>query len=182
MKKGMTISYTIFNGMLTIASFISYVVKQFDCLFWLSMGFFVLQILTILFCIWIWRVGAKIPFLKCLLPPDLNGKYTGTIKSSFDSATKEIELTIKQNLYGIKVISETNQIISETMTSEIINNSGICHIIYSYKTNTKQKNDETKNPESCGTADLICNKDKLEGKYWTSNKTTGKLSVKKMKK
>ena len=182
MKTGFSISFTIFGFVLSIASFIAHFVDNIDWLFWLSIIIFVLQILIIFFCLIGWRVARKIPGFNRILPCDLNGEFFGDLDYSFEGEHKKpIRIIVKQNLYGIKVVAITNLIRSETITSELKNDGGVYHLIYTYKTNSKVTNDETRNPESKGTADLIFENNVLEGKYWTTNHTTGTIKAEKQK-
>ncbi len=182
MKAGFSVSFTIFGFVLSISSFIAYFVKNIDWLFWLSTVIFVLEILIILFCLFGWRLIRKIPPFNNILPCDLNGKFFGDLLYNFEGEHKKtITIVINQNLYGIKVVAYTNLVRSETITSELKNEGGIYHLIYSYRTNTKTTNVDEKNPESIGTADLVVDKNILEGKYWTSNHTVGKIIVERQK-
>ena len=180
MKAGFSISFTIFGFVLSIASFVAHFVDNIDWLFWLSIILFVLQILILMFCLFGWRIIRKIPLFKNILPCDLNGDYFGDLEFDFNGeAKKPINLRITQTLYGIKVVASTNLIRSETITSELRNEGGIYHLIYTYKTNSKTTNLDSKNPESYGTADLIADGKVLEGKYWTTNHTVGKIKAEK---
>ena len=182
MKAGFSISFTIFGFVLSIASFIAHFVENVDWLFWLSIVIFALEILVLMFCLAGWRIVRRIPGFSKILPCDLNGKYFGDLIYSYEGNHKKpINIIVKQNLYGVKVVATTNLIRSETITSELKNDGGIYHLIYTYKTYSKSTNDETRNPESIGTADLIVEKNVLEGKYWTTNHTTGTIKVEKQK-
>ena len=183
MKKGFSISFTLFNLILLVISFISYYVALNDVLFWISIVLLILQIIITFFCLWLWRLFSRIRLFKNSLPPDLNGKYIGEINFNFNGKpeTKKVELEIIQSLYEISVVVTTDLIKSETVTGNLINNNGSFHLMYSYKTYSKSVNDEKVNPESYGTADLLVCGDSLEGKYWTSNKTIGKILVKRIK-
>ena len=116
------------------------------------------------------------------MPCDLNGKFFGELQFDFEGKGKKpVVLNIVQTLYGIKVTATTNLIRSETITSELKNDGGIYHLIYTYKTNSKMTNTDSRNPESIGTADLVADGNVLEGRYWTTNQTIGKIKVEKQK-
>ena len=182
MKAGFSISFTIFGFVLSVASFIAHFVGDIDWLFWLSIIIFILQMLVIMFCLFGWRLIKKLPLFKSILPCDLNGKFFGELQFDFEGKGKKpVVLNIVQTLYGIKVTATTNLIRSETITSELKNDGGIYHLIYTYKTNSKMTNTDSRNPESIGTADLVADGNVLEGRYWTTNQTIGKIKVEKQK-
>lgn len=180
MKKGINITFTIISFVMTIASFVAYFTTNIDWLFVLSIVVCVLQILIIVFCLWAWRLGTKIPFIRDLLPKDINGSYKGEIKYNFKGeSVKVVNVSVKQNLYGLKLTLETGQILSESVSSQLESEDGFTHIRYIYKTISRLDNNIKKNPESFGAADLVATGESLEGKYWTTNQTIGFINVKK---
>lgn len=176
--KNKTNPFAIVSIIITIASLISVWLKNIDWLLWLTIIFLVVQVFLYLFNIWIWRI--RIPTIRKLLPPDLNGTYHGKISYNYNGKKeKDIIVEISQTLDSIDVVVKTDQILSETVMSNLKKVGGVYHLTYTYKTNSKYNNNDAQNPESLGTADLIVENDCLQGLYWTSNKTIGKIHIEK---
>lgn len=109
--------------------------------------------------------------------PKLYEKYNGILEYNYNGkiGNKEIEVFVKQSLFHIKVELISNEIISSTITSKIIEENGNYVLYYTYITNPKSKfSDE--NPIQFGTCRFIIdNPQTLEGIYWTSRKTKGDI-------
>lgn len=109
--------------------------------------------------------------------PKLYEKYNGILEYNYNGkiGNKEIEVFFKQSLFHIKVELISNEIISSTITSKIIEENGNYVLYYTYITNPKSKfSDE--NPIQFGTCRFIVDNPKtLEGIYWTSRETKGDI-------
>ncbi len=120
---------------------------------------------------YLWRYN---PFEKT---PRLKDKYSGKIKYKFcgKSGEKNVEVFIKQSLLNIRVKIKTNEIVSDSIVSELVNENGQYILYYTYITTPKSEFSES-NPIQYGTARLFfCEGEKLEGIYWTSRKTKGDI-------
>ena len=73
----------------------------------------------IIFDKWLWQYFKKIKFVKT---PNLNGEWSGNLKSSFDSHSAEVEATLKifQTWTRIKILLTTNQSSSQSETASIV--------------------------------------------------------------
>lgn len=126
--------------------------------------------------------------------PRIMGEYTGNINYCYmnQPETKSIEVFIKQNLFGIKVKIKTNEITSNTITGNFVEENDDYVLYYNYITNPKSRYSE-KNPIQRGTCRLVPEisvkkfriewVSELSGTYWTSRQTIGDIHlVKKAKK
>ena len=119
-----------------------------------------------------------IPFQKT---PKLMGNYTGNIEYNYNgvSGEKETSVIIKQTLLTVKVQLVTDEVISNTILGDIVQENGEYVLYYTYIKNPKSKYSE-ENPIQYGTCRFVINeKDKLVGTYWTSRKTIGDIELKR---
>jgi len=68
---------------------------------------------------WLWQYLKKIKFVKT---PNLNGEWSGNLKSSFDSHSTEVKATLKifQTWTRIKILLTTDQSSSQSETASIV--------------------------------------------------------------
>lgn len=128
-----------------------------------------------IYCSVLWRFN---PLEKT---PKIMGSYKGVIEYNFNGEfeKKDVTVIIKQNLLSIKVQIVTNEIISNTITSDLILENNQHVLYYTYITNPKSKYSK-ENPIQYGTCKLlIYSKNKLVGTYWTSRQTIGDLELNK---
>lgn len=122
----------------------------------------------------IWRID---PLDKT---PVILGKYKGLIEYDYEGVqSKEIDVTIKQTLLSVKVMIKTDEIVSTTKVSSLIEENGEYVLYYIYITDPKMKYSD-KNPIRHGTCRLLVADDRLIGKYWTSGKTSGDIEMTKI--
>lgn len=128
-------------------------------------------VISILYEKWAWKLN---PLEKT---PKLYGKYNGILKYNYKGkiGNKEIEVFVKQSLFHLKILLISDEIISSTITSKIIEENGNYVLYYTYITNPKSKfSDE--NPIQLGTCRFIIDDPKtLRGIYWTNRKTKGDI-------
>lgn len=144
----------------------------------------VTTLLVTSFVIWAWKwkifQGWLVPF------PNINGKWKGNIKYTFEGkeSTRKIEVTIKQTFISIIVKFNTKESHSVNFCGSFnIDNKGdVRQLIYSYQ-NEPTANVRDRSPVHFGTTRLDINHDctAMTGEYWTSRKTTGSISLKKDK-
>lgn len=123
----------------------------------------------------LWRIN---PFDST---PRLKGNYTGKLLYDYNGQRKrkDIRVTIEQTSLKVSVKITTNEITSNTITSDLIEENGEYVLYYTYLTNPRSQY-STQNPIQHGTCRLIqTDKDKLEGQYWTSRKTIGDIKLTK---
>lgn len=114
--------------------------------------------------------------------PKLMGKYNGVIEYNFSGTLeqKDTSVTIKQTLLSIKVRITTNEITSNTIFGNLVEENDEYILYYTYITNPKSKYSK-ENPIQYGTCRLSTSvKDNLIGTYWTSRKTIGDIELKKI--
>ena len=127
-----------------------------------------------LYVAFVWRID---PFDKT---PVISGKYTGLIEYDYEGdKSKVIDITIKQTLLSVKVMIKTDEIVSTTKVSSLIEENGEYVLYYIYITDPKMKYSD-KNPIRYGTCRLLVTDDSLIGIYWTSGKTSGDIKMTKM--
>lgn len=122
---------------------------------------------------WLWKYN---PLEKV---PKLMGTYKGIIDYKFDGkeGQKETIVTIKQTLISIKIQIRTNEITSNTIVGNLVEERDEYVLYYTYITNPKSKYSK-KNPIQYGTCRLSTENPKyLEGIYWTSRKTIGDIKL-----
>jgi hypothetical protein len=125
---------------------------------------------------WRWN-----PLLKM---PRLYGSYIGIINSSYkgNQKNKKIRVEIKQTALSINVKITTDEITSNTIVSNLIEENGEYILYYTYITNPQNKY-KKENPIQYGTCRLFCKtKTELQGQYWTTSNTTGDIELRKVTK
>lgn len=122
---------------------------------------------------------------KFIIPiPYLGGEWDGVLRYDCNgrSSEKAVKLTIRQSLFHILVIMETNESISRSCSASfnIDELRGENEIIYSYFNQPSSRNRD-KSPIHYGATRLTIgeNNTKLEGYYWTDRKTIGELTFHK---
>lgn len=73
----------------------------------------------VIFDKWLWQYLKKIKFVKT---PNLNGEWSGNLKSSFDNHSAEVKAKLKifQTWTRIKILLTTNQSLSQSETASIV--------------------------------------------------------------
>lgn len=133
-------------------------------------------ILMGLYCTLIWKYN---PLEKT---PKLMGTYKGIIEYNFNGATskKDTLVKVKQTLLSIKIQITTNEITSNTIVGNLVEENEEYVLYYTYITNPKSKYSK-ENPIQYGTCRLLTNdKDRLVGTYWTSRQTIGDIELEKI--
>lgn len=118
---------------------------------------------------WGWRLN---PFEKT---PKLNKEYKGVIEYIYQGkeGKKNVTVSIKQTLSHIAVKIYTDEIMSISIIAQIYKEYDENILYYIYTTEPKNKYSD-KNPKQYALCRMnISQKDKIEGKYWTSRETKG---------
>ncbi|MGX6979343.1 Cap15 family cyclic dinucleotide receptor domain-containing protein [Vagococcus elongatus] len=132
------------------------------------------SILVLLYEKWIWRYN---PLIKI---PKLKKEYSGLLKYNYDNipGEKDIDIIISQTLTNINIIIKTDEIISNSITSELIEENNQYVLYYTYLTQPKSQFSD-KNPMQYGSSKLcIDNEDEFHGIYWTTRETKGDIYFK----
>lgn len=114
--------------------------------------------------------------------PKVMGRYQGKIEFNFTGQyeTKDAAVIIKQTLLNIKVQIVTNEITSNTIVSNLVEENHEYVLYYTYITNPKAKFSR-ENPIQYGTCRLTkSSEDSLSGMYWTSRQTVGDIELQKV--
>ena len=121
----------------------------------------------------LWRLN---PFEK---RPRLSEHYDCVIEYSHDKGEgcKKTTAFVKQTLLTASVSFHTDEIISNTKASELVDESGRYVLYYTYLT-TPLMRYSRKNPIQYGTCRLeVMDDGELRGSYWTSSATTGDIKL-----
>lgn len=116
--------------------------------------------------------------------PKIMGNYTGTIEYNYNGepSKKEVAVSISQTLLSIKIQVTTNEITSNTIIGNLVEENNEFFLYYTYITNPKSKY-SSDNPIQYGTCRLSTNtKNKLMGVYWTNRRTIGDIELIKLPK
>ena len=129
-------------------------------------------IVFVLYEKYFWKV---IPWNR---PPILKKKYKGTIEFNYknDYRTKNIIIEIKQTWATVHIKMKTDINQSSSITADIVSENNQDVLYYSYITSPTAMTEKS-NPIPHGTCRMVLCKDNkaIDGKYWTSSKTTGDI-------
>lgn len=120
---------------------------------------------------WIWK---WIPFIKI---PKLKREYIGLLKYNFNdqSYKKDIKLFTDQTLTTVRIKLVTDEVVSNSIIAEIVEENGDFILYYCYRTNPYSEYSDI-NPIQIGTCRLnITNPCEISGVYWTNRKTKGDI-------
>lgn len=144
----------------------------YDCLSYIGYSITVVTVLFLLYDRWVWR------FIPWNRPPVLKKHYKGIISyyDKLEAKTKHIDITVRQNLFSIKVKTRTDINESYTIASSIEQEYDSYFLYYIYITNP-DASVQKHNPIQHGTCRMTLEKDTrtIKGKYWTTSQTTGDI-------
>lgn len=168
-------SFTVIIGLLLIL--ISCIIWQIDWIDIISYTITISTFLTIGFERFMWKWKLFRIFNKQL---DISGVYEAIIRYTHGKGgVKKVDVKIKQTFLTVNIELKSDEITSNSITAEIINENGKNILYYTYITNPKAEYEEN-NPINRGTTRLIVEETEMAGKYWTGVKTTGDLTLKKL--
>ena len=137
-----------------------------------------------LFVKWIWK---WIPFWVHGVPV-LEGEWNGIYKSNGNDRTPEERKTgnvhvsiLQPNIFTTKLIRHSDESMSESFCEHLKVENGIIELLYSYRSEPNA-NVRERSQISYGTARLKTPSNqatRLDGDYWTDQKTTGTFTLKK---
>lgn len=131
-------------------------------------------------CIWKHIPGFISNLFPSIKVPVLKNEYIGTIRYKKDEKCKEksINIYFYQTFTTVRIKLTTDEIESNSITADIIEERGEYILYYTYITNPRSEYSEN-NPIQHGTCRLcITNLDDIKGTYWTSRKTIGDVYLK----
>lgn len=142
--------------------------------------------ITTLFWVFYFSIGWKLwGFRKLFYRPNLNGTWSGVLNSDWKDqngetlGNLEFYIVIRQSFLRIHFTTFTNSFIgtSYSETLSLKKETGLKNVTYLYRKETSQDDNEALQ-EGASELRLIDSKPKkLEGKYWSNQKTNGKINV-----
>lgn len=124
-------------------------------------------IIVVFYNNWGWKYDPTIQM------PVLKKKYSGTIKSNYDSQTYDAKLEIKQSFLKISVILKTQESTSKSIIASVEDVLGEQLLTYTYL-NTPMASVRERSAIHYGTAMLsVDNPLEITGTYFTDRKSTG---------
>lgn len=156
--------------------------KNQDYISLITLTVTITNIIVILFISKLWKI--KWINKTIVKIPNLNGKWSGKLKSSYQNRNSDIEVQmhIKQNFYRITTEFRTEKSNSKSIVcSFAYDDEGMAQeLIYTYNNDPKML-EQFESPMHFGTV-IFSWKDEfpicLEGRYWTSRGTKGDINVK----
>lgn len=129
-----------------------------------------------------WKFWA---FNKIFYRPNLSGTWSGILKSDWKNENGEkigdIEfyIVIRQSFLRIHFTTFTDSFIgtSYSETLSLKKETGLKNVAYLYRKETSQDDDEFLQEGATELRLINSNPRKLEGKYWSNQKTNGKIDV-----
>lgn len=143
-------------------------------------------LLWLVFIKWVWKCKWLCPWFVPF--PNLSGKWEGEIRSEWEGvklAPIPTEVNIHQTFFRIQVTLRTGESTSRSIAANfnIDRETGHQQLVYSYM-NTPKSGVRERSQIHYGSAKLEfdgTNVDAMEGEYWTSRKTVGEISLKRIK-
>lgn len=115
---------------------------------------------------------------KFLGVPILEEKYKGTIFSTYDNKERNVEFSIKQSLFSIVIIMNTEESHSTSMSASLDSILGEKTIVYTYM-NKPSSSVRDRSEVHFGTAVLnVEDVNHIKGDYFTDRKSIGSIDVK----
>jgi len=145
----------------------------------------------LMYCIYLFFINLlwRIPFFEKLVQflfgtkPNIQGTWKGLLSYEWDGKKTEkyVFLAIKQtDGYSLNIWLLTNERTSSSIFADIVQIGGVRRIIYTYS-NEESPDNKDKNPSHEGYCqlDIADTSNILQGIYYTTRKTFGKLSFDK---
>lgn len=128
--------------------------------------------IVVLYVTVLWRIN---PFEKI---PKLRKEYKGKLISNYDNKERDIKISVYQNLFETKIIFESGESSSKSITANFYEEYGTKMLSFGYINNPKAIYKD-RSPMHYGMCILeIKNKDHLEGQYFTDRCTRGDIILK----
>jgi len=129
-----------------------------------------------------WKFWA---FNKIFYRPNLSGTWSGILKSDWKNENGdkigdiEFYIVIRQSFLRIHFTTFTDSFIgtSYSETLSLKKETGLKNVTYLYRKETSQDDDEFLQEGATELRLINSNPRKLEGKYWSNQKTNGKIDV-----
>ena len=129
------------------------------------------SIVVVLYATILWRIN---PFEKV---PKLKKEYIGTLISTYDNTKRDVKIFVKQNLFETKIVFESNESSSKSITANFYDEYGTQMLSFGYINNPKAIYKD-KSPSHYGMCVLdIKDKNHLVGQYFTDRGTRGDIEL-----
>lgn len=131
--------------------------------------------IALVYISFLWKYN---PFEKI---PKIYGEYKGILVSNYDNIERNIDVIIHQNLFEIRILLNSNESSSKSITANIYTEYGTQMLSFGYINNPKALKKDT-SPIHYGMCILeIKNKNTLEGQYFTDRHTLGDIKLQNIK-
>ena len=114
------------------------------------------SIVVVLYATILWRIN---PFEKV---PKLKKEYIGTLISTYDNTKRDVKIFVKQNLFETKIVFESNESSSKSITANFYDEYGTQMLSFGYINNPKA---------------IYKDKNHLVGQYFTDRGTRGDIEL-----
>lgn len=179
----------ILVGIAVLVSFINYKITTepidlFFCIDCISKSVTVISAVSFLFVTYLWKWKIFKDWL--VLIPNLNGKWKGDLQSDWvnpkskeDVSPIEVTLTIKQSLFHISCVMNTDEMQSRSISFgyNLDSENQIKQLVYTYLS-TPHQIIHDRSPIHYGSIIIDINDKGMIGNYWTDRKTTGTVKLK----
>ena len=129
------------------------------------------SIVVVLYATILWRIN---PFEKV---PKLKKEYIGTLISTYDNTKRDVKIFVKQNLFETKIVFESNESSSKSITANFYDEYGTQMLSFGYINNPKAIYKD-KRPIHYGMCVLdIKDQNHLVGQYFTDRGTRGDIEL-----
>jgi len=132
------------------------------------------SVIVILYVTVLWKFN---PLEKI---PKLRKEYKGKLVSNYDNIERDIQIFVKQNLFETKIIFNSGESSSKSITANFYDEYGTTMLSFGYINNPKAIYKD-RSPMHYGMCILeIKDKDNLEGQYFTDRCTRGDILLQSM--
>ena len=173
----------LFVAVIFIFALISKPIKISDWLTIISKALSLTVLASFVFVKWLWKCSL---FYSWLVPfPDLSGEWSGIIKTTYNDEDMQIPLIviITQDFFKVTVRLKTGESwsISNGAYFPTDADGKITHLYYTYM-NTPNQDIRNRSEIHYGTTRLDFYNypvESMEGEYWTSRRTVGRIDLKR---
>lgn len=145
--------------------------KEIEFLDALSYTITITSFVVALYVTVIWKIN---PFENV---PKLRKEYRGELISTYDNKKRDIKILVKQNLFETKIIFESEESSSKSITANFYDEYGTKMLSFGYINNPKAIYKD-RSPIHYGMCILeIKDKEHLEGQYFTDRCTRGDITL-----
>lgn len=154
---------------------LKWIFKEIEFMDTLSYSITITSIIVALYVAFFWKIN---PFENV---PKLKKEYKGKLISTYDNKERDIKIFVKQNLFETKIIFESGESSSKSITANFYDEYGTTMLSFGYINNPKAIYKD-RSPIHYGMCILeIKDKEHLEGQYFTDRCTRGDIILQSKK-